>query len=372
MVQFRSSPRQLTFGVEVELQVLDNKTLDLVPRAAEILNKTSISNLSKELFQSTIELITPVYEEMGKAEEFFEKKFAILQEEGNSLDLVFSATGTHPFANYTDRLITPSRRYYSIVSQNRWLIRRMAVYGMHVHLGMRSGEECIRFHNFFMRFIPHLIALSASSPFWHGLDTELFACRPTMYEALPTAGIPYQFDSWEEYQRMIDNLIRIGSIRSLKDIWWDIRPSPDLGTLEIRICDAPASRMELLAIVAFIQVLGFWFADRQEDQSTYAPLPLWVLRENKWRSIRDGMNASIILPGNHDIRLLNEDIKYWAELLYPYYQKLNYLKYYQNLISILDNGNSSMRQRKKFHETLSLESVVKMNTLEFSQGKPLL
>lgn len=370
MIEFKNNSKRLTFGVEVELQVLDRDTLDLVPRAGDLISKTSINHLAKELFQSTIELITPVLTTVDEADDFFEQKFSVLQEEGFNLGLCFSSTGTHPFANYTERLITPSPRYQFIVSKNRWLIRRMAVYGMHIHLGMKSGEECIKFHNFFMRFLPHLIALSASSPFWHGLDTELSACRPTMYEALPTSGIPYYVQNWVEYQHLISKMMKFDSIRSFKDIWWDIRPSPELGTLEIRICDNPASRKELIAIVGFVQILGFWFADHLDLEKYFTPLPLWMVRENKWRAIRDGLNASIILPDESGVRSTKDDLIYWMDLLRPYYVKMNYERYFGDLLNIVYSGNSSMRQTAKFRDTDSLYEVVKMNVAEFYAGHP--
>ena len=371
MVEFKRNPVSLTFGVEAEFQILDQHSLDLVPRAEELLSQTSVKSLSKELFKSTIELVSPVCQQISEMDKFFASSYATLQQESRPLNLCFAATGTHPFAHYSERQVTPTPRYHALLEQkSRWLLRRTAVYGTHIHLGMRSGDECIRFHNFFLRFVPHLIALSASSPYWHGLDTDLAACRPTMFESFPTGAIPYHFKTWEEYQNLVEKMLRFGSIRDLKDIWWDVRPSPEQGTLEIRICDSIASRMELLAIVAFIQMLGYWFEDHQDDENANLSPPLWVLRENKWRALKDGMEAFYILPDTSESCNLKDEITNWLQVLVPYYAERNALKYHEDLLSILNIGNSSSRQRKKYRETSSLEAVARMNVDEFSSGRP--
>jgi carboxylate-amine ligase len=368
---FNNNKESHTIGVELEFQVLDKASLNLTPRASEILECTSLKGLSKELFQSTIELVTPVCETIHDANEFFSFAIPLLRSEGEILGLSFAGTGTHPFADYRDRLITPSPRYLSLVSKNKWLIRRMAVYGMHVHIGMKSGEECIQYHNFFTRLIPNLISLSASSPFWQGMNTELAACRPTMYEALPTAGIPYPFKSWEGFQKLVDNLIKTESISSYKDLWWDIRPSPTFGTLEIRVCDGPATLSEMLAIASFIHAASFWFKDNHNEWDRIEPLNQWVIRENKWRAIRQGLDATIIVSSKGDTRLVRDDIDQWINKLEPYYSKLNYHNYLNDLFSILSFGNSSQRQIRVFQQANSIEEVVKHNSQEFILGKPI-
>lgn len=367
-MEFKENKKELTFGVELELQVLDNNSLNLVPRANEILGITSIKNLAKELFQSTIELVTPICEKVSEAEDFFLTNLAVLKKEGDQLGLKFASTGTHPFANYVDRLITPSPRYRFIVSKNRWLIRRMAVYGMHVHLGMRSGEQCIQYHNFFCNFIPHLISLSASSPFWHGLNTELASCRPTMYEALPTAGIPYSISNWVSYCELVKKLKYVESISTLKDLWWDIRPSPELGTLEIRVCDAPATSMELLAITSFIHALGHWFAENQDISEYPTSIPLWVMRENKWRAIRDGLSAEIICTSDYKLKSLKDDLNDWLTRLDVQFKRLGYERYLEYLKKIIVQGNSSTRQIKRFNQFGSLQEVIRLNVREFEVG----
>lgn len=368
-ITFLENDRSLTLGIELEFQVLDNTSLELTPRANEILESTSIPGLSKEFFQSTIELVTPICENVQEAEHYYKSFLPILCKEGGALDLTFAGTGTHPLADYRDRLITPSPRYLALVDKTQWLIRRMAVYGMHIHFGMKSGEECIAFHNFFLQIIPHMIALSASSPFWQGMHTELAACRPTMYEALPTAGIPYRLESWNGFRSLIEKLMATQSISSLRDLWWDIRPSPALGTLEIRICDGPASLTEMLAIAAFLHTCAHWFEDHKHDLNSLH-LSHWAIRENKWRAIRSGLDAMIITSENGNTQSIRNDFENWLSRLEPYYDKLNYSDYLKSLRTILTRGNSSERQKKVFLQTGSLKEVVKLNVEEFLTQKP--
>jgi glutamate---cysteine ligase / carboxylate-amine ligase len=370
-VDFAKNEKGLTVGVELEFQVLAKSSLNLTPRANDLLIRTSLNDLTKELFQSTIELVTPVCNTIHEVEHYFNSVLPVLHYEGESLGLTFAGTGTHPLADYRDRLVTHTPRYESLVSKNRWLIRRMAVYGMHVHFGMKSGDECIRYHNFFLQLVPHMIALSASSPFWHGVNTELAACRPTMYEALPTAGIPYRIESWKEFQKLLDRLIITDSIATFKDLWWDIRPSPLLGTIEIRACDGAASLAETLAITAFLHAAAHWFEDNHKDWSASEPLEQWVIRENKWRAIRNGLDANIIVSNNGETRMIREDLERWLNKIRTYYTSLNYQRYHGYLISILTMGNSSQRQRKVYQSTNSLHEVVKLNVNEFRLGKPL-
>lgn len=369
-IEFKNNVKSLTIGVELEFQVLDKASLNLTPRASDILSRTSLKELTKELFQSTLELVTPVCNNINEVARYVESVLPVLKYESESLGLTFAGTGTHPLADYRDRLITPTPRYQSLVSKNRWLIRRMAVYGMHVHLGMKSGEDCIRYHNFFMQLLPHLIALSASSPFWHGVNTELASCRPTMYEALPTAGIPYPFRSWKDFQNLVHRLIKTDSIASFKDLWWDIRPSPSWGTIEIRICDGPASMTEMLAITAFIHAAAYWFEDNQIEWAKLKPLDLWVIRENKWRAIRNGLDANIIVSNDGETRYIRDDLETWNERLTPYFNALKYNTYIEGLTTIIMRGNSSQRQNKVFKETNSLKEVIRMNNEEFICGKP--
>lgn len=373
ILPFKQNTKTLTLGVEMEVQLIDPHSLRLAPKAQEILKVVTHKKLTKEMFKSTLELITGVCENVQEVSIDLKGTLQEVQSICTEMDLLLAGTGTHPMADYNNRLISPSPRYHELLDKNQWLIRRMAVYGLHIHLGMANGDECIRFNNFFLHFIPHLIGLSASSPFWRGRDTGLDACRPTTYESHPTSGLPIVVDDWEAFNHLYAQLLQTGSIESMKDIWWDIRPSPGYGTLEIRICDGPATMYELECIVAWVHMLAHWFSDHQElFISKYNTNPReWVIRENKWRGIRYGLQADLIDAVTLERLSMSEAIRNWLERLRPYAQKLEYQPYVEGIQTVLERGNSASRQRNIYASSRSTQDVVRHNVMEFQSGTPI-
>lgn len=371
-LDFKQNTKTLTLGVEMEIQLLDPETLQLVPRAPDILQFVQHDKLTKEMFRSTLEMITGVCDDVHMVKDDLSKTLARVREAGKELGIAFAGTGTHPLADYNERILSASPRYHELHDRNQWLIRRMAVYGLHVHLAMRDGDSCIRFMNFFLHVMHQLIALSASSPFWKGNDTGLAASRPTVYEAHPTSGLPYPVSDWEQFNSLYQNLKRVGSIESMKDIWWDMRPSPGYGTLEIRICDGPATMLELESIVAWIHLLAHWFEAEGEKvfDEVLSPEP-WILRENKWRAIRYGTKAQIIRHQTLEVSSLSDNIEMWMNRVRPYIQKLGYEKYAECIQTIFQYGNSSVRQRRVMEKTQDIRAVIQHNVREFDNGEPI-
>ncbi|KTD23878.1 glutamate-cysteine ligase [Legionella lansingensis] len=362
----------LTLGVELELQLIDATNYNLCSRAQEILDATThLKKIVPEFYLSTIEINTDKCDTAQQIENDISQTLSELQLATKNLGILFSTTGTHPFSKYSDWVISPTARYLDLIDRNQWLTRRMSVYGLHVHLGMSSGEECIRFNNFFMYFLPHLLALSSSSPFWQGIDTGLASCRPTTYESLPTAGQPYNVRSWHDFEQLYRTLKTCGSIKSLKDLWWDLRPSPGFGTLEIRVCDGTATLAETMALVAFIHTLANWFIDNGSWLESVAYPPYWLSRENKWRAIRYGLDAELLMNTEGKTKLMREDINEWIEKLKPYIEQLDYQTYFATLKTMMEFGTSSERQRKIYQNRSSFEDVVKYNVSEFLARAPL-
>jgi carboxylate-amine ligase len=376
MLTFKENKNALTLGVEMELQVLDKDSLQLVPRASEIMEKIPGNKLAKEMFRSTIELVTGICSTVSEISADLRNTVSQVREVGHQLGLRFAGTGAHPIADYTDRIVSVGQRYHELLARNQWIIRRMAVYGLHIHIGMRNGDECIRFNNFFLRFVPHFIALSGSSPFWRGHDTGLSSVRPTMYESQPISGMPTYTKDWESFIALYNALLQTGSIQSMKDIWWDLRPSPGYGTLELRMCDGTATIGELEAITAFAHMLAHWFDDNGSDyfhSHAYQP-ERWILRENKWRVIRFGTDAELIDHDTLEVKSFRLIMLDWLEKLKPYSEKLGYFQHFQRLLKILHQGNSSVRQRAILDPTKdhtpsgiseeSLQKVLKLNVQE--------
>lgn len=373
LLPFTENERTCTLGVEMEIQLLHRDTLTLVPKAADIISQLNHPRLAKEMFQSTLEFVTDVCNSVQEVHRDLSETLSRVKEIAEQQELVFAGTGTNPLANYDDRILSAGSRYHMLLERNQWLIRRMAVYGLHVHIGMRNGDSCILNNNFFLHFLPHLIALSASSPFWVGKDTGLDASRPTMYQAHPTSGLPIRVENWEAFNQLFQSLRATHSIESMKDIWWDLRPSPGYGTLEIRICDGPATMDELLAVVAFIHLMALWFEDHQTEFFEFRKLrpAEWILRENKWRAIRYGLDAKIIRHSSLDEESLRDNFAAWLDRLAPYVTRMQYEPYVATIREILEKGNSASRQRQVFKKSGKLMDTVAHNVREFEAGHPV-
>lgn len=364
---------ELTLGVEVELQLMDATTMNLAARADEMLQALRDNpKVKPEFYLSTLEANTGICRSVTEVESDLKPTLAAIQQAAQERGILLSGTGCHPFARWADCIIAPTERYQQLIDRNQWLTRRMTVYGLHIHLGMKSGDDCIRYNNFFMHWLPHLLAISASSPYWQGEDTGLSSCRPTTYEALPTAGQPYSgVHHWKEFEELYYTLKTCGSIQSMKDLWWDLRPSPGFGTLEIRVCDGLPTLSGVLAVTAFVHALAHWFRDHG-DWMAHVPRPAsWIARENKWRAIRHGLDAELVMNNQGGTKLLRQDIEEWLVKLAPYIQRLNYGPYIDTLRGILKNGTSTDRQRAVFARTQSLEAVARHNAEEFRAGSPI-
>ncbi|MBI3418924.1 MAG: YbdK family carboxylate-amine ligase [Proteobacteria bacterium] len=362
----------LTLGVEVELNLIDPVSGLLRNHGEEVLKAAaSLKKVKPEFCQDTVEINTGICQDAHAAATDLKATFAGLRAITQELGLALLTTGIHPTADYHDSKLYDVPRYKENLERVRWLLRRSIAIGLHVHIGMNSAQDCIRYNNFFLHFLPHLLALSASSPFWRGEDTGLFASRPSAYEAIPTAGPPYPLQNWAEFEELYWSMKACGAIQSLKDLWWDARPSPKYGTLEIRVCDGVATLSETVAIVAFIHLLAHWFADNLDWLDAVARPPHWVSRENKWRAMRYGLEAELVTSAAGATKPLKQDIADWLKKLQPYVERLGYRDYVHTLWQIVERGNSATRQRAVFERTKDLNAVIQFNRRELEAGAPL-
>ncbi len=360
----------LTVGAEIELQIIDNNTLNLVPLSHEIIKKCSPKyhkKIKQEIFLNMVEInsekctnVNDIYNDLSSSIDY-------LQNITKDMNISFASTGTHPFSNYNEALTTQNQRYEESIEVNQWLAKRNNIFGLHVHIGINDQEKIIKFNNFFLNFIPHLIALSASSPFWCSNDTGLKSMRPTTYESHPACGNPYNFNNWNEFEKLYNALIKSKSIKSTKDLLWDIRPSPSYGTLEIRVCDCPAKLSETAAITAFIHMLANWLDDNSNWLEKIPSPTRWVARQNKFRAIRYGLDCNIIVNESGKTKPIKEDILNWLDKIKPYSDKMSYDKHIDIIKNLCQSGNSSNRQLAIFKKSHSLKEVVLNNIKEFNE-----
>jgi carboxylate-amine ligase len=350
-IPFQPSERS-SLGIEWELELVDFDTRELTSGATQILEEIALvpgeehPKAKHELLESTVEVITGVCSTVAEAREDLAGTVKEVQVAAAKRNLGVMCSGTHPFTDWTTQKISPSPRYEQLVEQMQWLARRLQIFGVHVHVGVRAPEKAIPINNALMMYIPHFLALSASSPYWMGADTGLASARSKVFEGLPTAGLPYALSGWDAFEEYMDTLISSNTIESIREVWWDIRPHPNFGTVELRICDGIPTLDEISVIAAMAQSL-VESLDRQLDKGYTLPEPrTWLVRENKWRAARYGLDAEIVVDDRgHSVRPVKEAILDLAEDLEPIARKLGCAEELMQVERILERGASYQRQR---------------------------
>ena len=358
-IPFTPSPNP-TLGVEIELQIVDPVTFNLKQGSVRLLERLGDDHpkIKQELTQSTIEVITGICGDVAESVDDLGGSLRELYALGDELGLAFSGAGTHPFGQWRDQKVFPNDRYQSLVEKIQWPARRLLIYGLHVHVGVSSGEKAIAVSNALASYLPHMLAVSASSPFVDFEDTGLASTRSKIFEGMPTAGLPYRLANYGEFQRFMNTLVRAKAIETIREIWWDIRPHPNFGTLEVRICDTPSTMHELASLVALVQCLVVALGERYEKGAPLRLLKPWILRENKWRAARHGLDADVICDNDGDHAPLREQIPDLVAKLEPVAERLGCLDELRGLHRVLEEGASYERQRRTLERTKRLPDVV--------------
>ena len=375
-IEFSSSQRP-TLGVEVELELVDRETRELVSGAHEILTEIGHSQpagepgkVKAELLQSTIEIITGICETVRDTAHDLAASLEQLRAYTDRDGLRLMCSGTHPFTDPATQSVSPDPRYQRLVDEMQWPARQMQIFGIHVHVGVRSGEKAIAVVNALSAYIPHFLALSASSPYWMGHDTGLASCRSKVFEGLPTAGPPWQLTGWSQFERLMDTLIAARSISSIREVWWDIRPHPTFGTVELRICDGIPTLREIGMVTALAQCLVQRF-DTLLDRGYSLPTPrAWLVRENKWRAARHGLEAAIVVDEAGTTVPLREAIAELVDDLMPVAVRLGCGDELHIAHDVLERGPSYIRQREVVAAGGSLRDVVDSLVDELSSNRP--
>ena len=293
-LKFNKSPAP-TIGVELELQLLDPETLELKSLSHEILSmvpETKKERIKPEFIQSMVEINTGICSTVAEVEKDLKETYAMLRDITEASGAVLYAASLHPFSKIKDQRVSDHPRYKKIMDELQIVGRRFISQGLHVHIGVDDEEKVIKVNNNMRIYLPILLALTTSSPYYEGMDTGLMSYRSKLFESLPLAGMPDAMDEWEEFCLLVNLLKKSGIIESVKDIWWDVRPHPDFGTVEIRICDLPYSMRDILAITALIQALVLALAEQYENPEPHSQ----ILRSNKWQATRYGLEGFYVDP----------------------------------------------------------------------------
>ncbi|MDT4893243.1 MAG: glutamate---cysteine ligase / carboxylate-amine ligase [Pseudonocardiales bacterium] len=346
------SPSERTsLGVEWELELVDLETRELIGISDAVLEAIRPDGADEhpkakhELLQSCVEVITGICRTVAEAKADLAETVATVAKAAAERNAGLMCSGTHPTTDWATQRVTEVPRYIALMERNQWMARQLQIFGVHVHCGVRSPDKAIPIVNALLAYLPHFLSLSASSPYWIGSDTGLASYRSKIFEALPTAGLPYQLSGWEAFEAYMDALISSHAIESIREVWWDIRPHPNFGTVELRICDGMPTLDEIGCAAALAQCLVERF-DRQLDNGYTLPSPRpWLVRENKWRAARYGLDAEIVIDNSGTVRPVKEAITDLVDDLLPLARKLECAAELEAIPRLIERGASYQRQR---------------------------
>jgi carboxylate-amine ligase len=379
-IRFTHNPRP-TVGVELELHIVDEETGDLVSVANEMLDELGAEHpggehpkAKHELFQSTVEIITGVCDSPDEVHADLAATLAEVRVAAARRGARPISAGTHPFAKVREQLVSPSPRYHELIEAMQWPARRLLICGMHVHVGVESGERAIAVINELTRTLPLFLALSSSSPFFEGEDSGLSSARSKVFESLPTAGLPPQISDWVDFEAFMSTLLDSQCISSIREVWWDIRPHPDFGTVELRMCDATPTLREATALAALAQALVEWCNRRLGTEDLPVAPREWTVRENRWLAGRYGTEATLIVEGDDGEvrrRPVAELVRELVDELRPIAADLGSEPWLDEVLVILERGSGTQRQRAVVDAGGTLHDVVQHLASELDGDRPL-
>jgi len=356
----------LTLGIEEEYQIIHPETRDLHSYVQKFLDQGKLifpeEELKPEFMQSQIEVGSQVCRNVKEVRQEvirLRQMVGLLAEKNG---MAIAAASTHPFASWLDQDVNAGERYRDVLDRMRGVAERLLTFGMHVHVGFGEGVEnqdrMIEIMNQLRYFLPHILALSTSSPFWQGRDTGLKSYRSVVFEMLPRTGIPSHFESYSEYQMFVDTLGQVGSAvdgegkPDATKIWWDVRPHPKFGTLEVRVSDICTSIDDAVAIAALIQALCAKLLQLRKDNMSWRRYRQHHIKENKWRAMRYGIHGKLIDFGKKEEVPMNFLALEIIELVDSVVDELGSRAEIEHIKTILQRGTSADRQSHVYQKAL--------------------
>ena len=351
-----------TIGVEEEFQIIDPDTWELRSHVSELLASGAPSlgdQIKRELHQSIVEVGTKICRNVGELGREVCRIRRDLAESAERVGLRVAAAGTHPFSKWKDQVLSPGARYENIVEELQQLARSLLIFGLHIHVAVPDRSSTIDLLNEARYFLPHLLALSTSSPFWQGRDTGLKSYRTTVFRRFPRTGIPEHFTSWSDYEEYVNMLVDLHCIDDGKKVWWDLRPHPTFGTLEFRVCDVPTSPRTTIALAALAQAIIVKLHRLRTSNLGFRIYPRALVEENKWRAARYGLDGNLIDFGKRievPTRALALELLAFVDDVVDELGSREALEYVH---TILAEGTSADRQLAVYRETGDLRAVVR-------------
>ena len=350
-----------TLGVEIELGLIDmeNGTLaNSILSVLDNLDEDTVKRCKPELMQCCLEINTNVCRSVDEVRDDLSRDLQTVQSVVDQMGLGLWWGATHPFCRWRDQVVMPDPRYQGLVNLLQEMARRLVTFGLHVHVGVDSGDKAVMICDRIMQYLPVLLALSSSSPYWEGRDTGLHSHRSKIMEGLPTAGLPTLMRNWSEYVWLINHLKSTNFINTIREIWWDIRPHNNFGTVEIRICDMPANLEQVLSLTAMVQCLVQSISEEIDEgtyQSEYHPM---MVAQNKWRATRFGPKAQLVNNDDYSQGSVQEVTDRLIDLLTPMGEQLDCVEELQSATKLPSN-TGSCQQLKIFEHTNCRTEVVR-------------
>ena len=307
-LEFRSNPSP-TIGVEVELGIVDAKSMQLVSGIGDLMNSLPAElreTVKPELMQCCVEVISGVCSDVSEARRDLESKLRIVESAADSCGQRLWWGSTHPFSLWDQQQVTDNQRYLNLVDLLQELARRMITFGLHVHVGVDSGDKAVMICDRIMQYLPLLLSLSASSPYWQNRDTGLHSHRSKLMEGLPTAGLPTLMRNWSEYTWLVNHMVETGFINTIREIWWDVRPHHNFGTVEVRVCDMPGNIDHVCGLTALIQCLVQQLSNEIDEGTYQFDCHPMMVRQNKWRAARFGRHARLVNARDYRVQSVSD------------------------------------------------------------------
>lgn len=353
-----------TLGVEVEFQLLDATSFDLSPKAPALLKGISDdlkNNIKPEFIRSMIEICTPVCQNMAEVEQELSLFCRLVEGIATKLDCVIFAASLHPFALLRERHRSPGTRYGQIMNDLQMAGRRMVTQALHVHVGLPDADTAIKVCNGLRPYLPILLALTTSSPFLESEDTGFYSYRTNIFKALPRSGIPETLENWKMFQELVSILNEATILNGIKELWWDVRPHPDFGTVEVRICDLPSRLDEILAIAALIQSLVVVLSREAPEKTVYREIML----NNKWHASRYGLDGTFIAPRSGQHTTFANVAAQLLDRIHGTAEELNALRYLDPIPRIIAEGTSAQQQRDIYRAKGDFAAVIDQLRMDF-------
>ncbi len=376
-VPFATSARS-SVGLEWELMLADTATGDLIPRAPDLLDALEEDStlerytVTGELLTNTVEVTSGIGDTVAAAVDDIADAIAAVRTYTDPHGVDLLCAGSHPFAQWYDQSVTDKTRYHKLIERTQWWGRNMMIWGIHVHVGVEDVNKVLPIINALAVYLPHLQALSASSPFWAGERTGYASNRALVFQQLPTAGLPWPLHDWSQFEGYLDDMVGTGVMEDATEVRWDIRPAPRWGTIEVRACDGMSTLPELAAVAALVQVLVEHFSRRLDEGLPLETIQPWFIRENKWRAARYGLDARVIVDHLGTQRPVAEHLRETLAEIGDIAVELKCARELAGIERILTDGASYSRQLAIADATDGdLREVVRHLVGEFRSGPTL-